>query len=83
VTPNEDRTKDEVITSTRAPLNGHMSRTYLLNLKGPNWVSVPGERTLTLDVPVCPYALAFGHLIQVIGERAKWRAYNKYKERFF
>ena len=48
-------------TSTHAPLNGHTSQTYLLNLKGPNWVSVPGRRTLTPDVPVRPYALVFGH----------------------
>ena len=48
-------------TSTHAPLNGHTSQTYLLNLKGPNWVSVPGRRTLMPDVPVRPYALVFGH----------------------
>jgi len=47
-----------VETSTHAPLNGHASQTYLLNLKGPNWVSVPGRRTLTPDVPVRLCALA-------------------------
>ncbi|KYN36091.1 hypothetical protein ALC56_09560 [Trachymyrmex septentrionalis] len=33
----------------------------VLNLKGSNWVSVPGGRTLTPDVPVHPYTLTIGH----------------------
>ena len=30
-------------TSTRASLNGHTSRMYLLNLKGPNWALSAGR----------------------------------------
>jgi len=42
-----------VETLTRAPRNGH-ELDVPFNLKGPNWVSVPGRRTLTPDVPVRP-----------------------------
>ena len=40
--------EDEVKTSTRAALNGRVERTF--NLKGPNWVNVPGGRILTPDM---------------------------------
>ena len=44
--------------SAKRTFTSRVGRTF--NLKGPNWVSVPGGRILTPDVPVRPYALAFG-----------------------
>ena len=48
-------------TSIRAPLNGHTSRTFKFKGLNLNWVSVPGGRTLTPDVLVRSYVLAFDH----------------------
>jgi len=62
--------KDEVETSTCAPLNTRVGRTF--NLKGLNWVSVPGGRTLTKcdSTSVCPSFRSW-NLIYVTEERAK------------
>jgi len=54
-------------------------------LKLKDWVSVPGEHTLTPNVPVCPYTLVMELNSSDRGEEGEvhGRAYNEYKERFF